>query len=140
MIRKIILLTGFAAAAAVGQEGFVPARPIHVEPLGEIDVVPGAVFADTVVLKLTVDAEGRVAKAEIWSSSGNDAIDAAALEAGRKCLFAPGTQDGEPIESYYQIYYRLSAYRTREYLSAEEKARATEGKGPPPEENDAGGN
>ncbi len=140
MMRKIILLMTLAAAAAVGQEGFVPAKPIHVEPLGEIDVVPGAVFADTVVLKLTVDVDGRVAEAEIWSSSGDDEIDAAALEAGRKCLFVPGTQDGEPVESYYQIYYRLSAYRTREYLSAEEKARAAEGKEPPAEENDAGGN
>jgi TonB family protein len=139
-MRKVILLTTLAAAAAAGEGGFVPAQPIHVEPLGEIDVVPGAVFADTVVLKLTVDAEGGVAEAEIWSSSGNDAIDDAALTAGRKCLFVPATQDGEPVESYYQIYYRLSAYRTREYLSAEEKARAAEGKEPPAEENDAGGN
>ncbi len=134
-MRKILISLTLAAAAAAGQEGFVPAQPIRVEPLGEIDVKPGAVFADTVVLKLTVDVNGGVAAAEVWSSSGEDAIDAAALAAAKKCLFAPATQDGEPVESYYQIYYRLSAYRTREYLSAEEKAGTAEKPPPPKEEN-----
>ena len=137
-MRKIIISLALAAAAAAGQDGFVSAQPVHVEPLGEIEVTPGAVFADTVVLKLTVDVDGGVANVEIWSSSGDEAIDTAALAAAKKCLFLPAQQDGEPIESYYQIYYRLSAYRTREYLSAEEKAEAAEK--PPPEESGGGGN
>lgn len=136
-MRKIIISLALAAAAATGQEGFVSAQPIHVEPLGEIDATPGAVFADTVVLKLTVGVDGGVADAEIWSSSGDEGVDATALTSAEKCLFAPATQDGEPIESYYQIYYRLSAYRTREYLSAEEKAGTAE-KAPPPKESDGG--
>lgn len=137
-MRKIIISLALAATAAAGQEGFVSAQPIYVEPLGEIEVTPGAVFADTVVLKITVAADGRVADVEIWSSSGDEAIDTAALAAGEKCLFAPARQDGEAIESYYQIYYRLSAYRTREYLSAEEIAGTAEKA--PPEESGGGRN
>jgi len=134
-----IIAPALLAAAAGAQDGFVPAQPIHVEPLGEIEIVPGVVFTDTVVLKLTLDAEGQITEAEVWSTSGDDEIDAVALAAARKCLFAPATQDGEPVESFYQIYYRLSAYRTREYLSAEEKAGTAE-KTPPPEEEADGGN
>jgi TonB family protein len=138
-MRAFIIVTTFAVAAAAAQGGFVPAQPIHVEPLGEIEVEPGAVFADTVVLKLAVDAEGQITDAEVWSSSGYDVVDAVALASARKCIFIPATQDGEPVESFYQIYYRLSAYRTLKYLSAEEKA-GTAGKTPPPEEDDDGGN
>ena len=138
MVRVIISATTLAAAAAAAQGSFVPAQPIHVEPLGEIEVEPGAVFADTVVLKLAIDAEGQITDAEVWSSSGYDVVDAVALASARKCIFIPATQDGEPVESFYQIYYRLSAYRTREYLSAEEKAGTAE-KTPPPEEDDDGG-
>jgi TonB family protein len=136
-MRKLVIISALAAAAALAEEGFVPAQPIHIEPLGEIEVAPGAVFTDTVILKLTVDAEGRVEDAEIWSSSGDEAMDAAALASARKCLFIPATQDGEPTESYYQIYYRLSAYRTREYVNAEEKGDTAE-KAPTPKEGDGG--
>jgi len=136
-MRKIVMLAFGLAAAAAAQGGFQPAEPVHIEPLGEIDITPGAVFSDTVILMLTVDAEGRVADADIWSTSGYTTIDDAALEAASKCLFKPATQDGEPIESTYQIYYRLSAYRTLEYLSAEEKAGTTETE-PPAEKDDDG--
>ncbi len=138
-MRAFIIVTTFAVAAAAAQGSFVPAQPIHVEPLGEIEVEPGVVFADTVVLKLAVDAEGQITDAEVWSSSGYNVVDAVALASARKCIFIPATQDGEPVESFYQIYYRLSAYRTRKYLSVEEKAAAA-GKTPPPEEDDDGGN
>ncbi|UCH79340.1 MAG: energy transducer TonB [Candidatus Coatesbacteria bacterium] len=135
-MKTSIVIAGLACVALAGaQEGFVEAKPIHVEPLGEIDVIPGAVFADTVMLRLYLDAEGNVTSVEVWSSSGDQAVDAAALEAGEKCRFLPATQDGEPVESYFQIYYRLSAYRTREYLSAEEKAGTAE-EAPPPKEDD----
>jgi TonB family protein len=135
-MKKITILAFGLAAAAAAQGGFQPAEPVHIEPLGQIEITPGAVFADRVILMLTVDAEGRVTDAEIWSSSGYNNIDDAALEAASKCLFTPATQDGEPIESTYQIYYRLSAYRTREYLSAEEKAGAAEAESPPKQEDD----
>jgi TonB family protein len=135
-MRTFLILAALLAGAASAQQGFQPAQPVHIEPLGEIEIKPGAVFADTVILKLTVDAAGSVTDAEIWSPSGNEAIDEAALEAATKCLFQPATQDGEPIESFYQIYYRLSAYRTREYLSAEEKAGTAEEAPPATAEHD----
>jgi TonB family protein len=135
-MRIFLTITICMVAAAAAQAGFQPAEVVHIEPLGEIDVTPGAVFADTVILMLTIDAEGRVTDADIWSTSGYTNIDDAALEAAPKCLFKPATQDGEPIESTYQIYYRLAAYRTREYLTAEEKAGTAEKESPPEKEND----
>jgi TonB family protein len=138
-MKTLIVSAGLACAALAGaQEGFVEATPVHVEPLGEIDVTPGVVFTDTVMLRLYLDAEGTVTSVEVWSSSGDEVIDAAAVEAGGKCRFLPATQDGEPVESYFQIYYRLSAYRTREYLSVEDKAGTAEEAPPPPKEDDGG--
>jgi TonB family protein len=136
MKRWIIPLALLAAAAAWGE--FAPATPLYIEPLGKIDIVPGALFTDTVVLQLTIAADGTVTDVAVWSSSGNAEIDAKALEAGKKCLFGPATQDGEAIDSFYQIYYKLSSYRTREYKSAEEMAETAE-KTPPPKECDDGG-
>ncbi|MGD8718745.1 MAG: energy transducer TonB [Candidatus Zixiibacteriota bacterium] len=137
-MRKILLIlaVALAASAAFAEEGFVPASATYIEPLGQLDIPPGAVFSDTVMLKLYIDEEGNVTDTEIWLSSGSTAIDEAALVASKKCRFTPATENGEPVESYYQIYYKLSAFRTREYKSAEEMAETAEGK---PKEANGGG-
>jgi len=43
-------------------------------------------------LRLVIDAEGNVADASLQSGSGDAALDAAALEAARKMIFAPATR------------------------------------------------
>ncbi len=50
----------------------------------------------TVVLVLTLDAEGAVSDAKVQSGAG-EAFDEAALAAARKLVFKPATRDGKPI-------------------------------------------
>lgn len=50
-----------------------------------------------VLLQLALDAEGDVLDAAVAESSGDEAIDAAALEAALYLSFLPATQGGEPV-------------------------------------------
>lgn len=118
MVRSIVLAV-LAGAGGWAQTGsFQPAQAIHIEPLGKIEIPSNKVLAERVVLQLTIDETGKVTDVQVWSSSGDEKIDAAAVAAAKKCLFAPATKDGTPVPSWYQIYYRLTSYRTAEYLPA----------------------
>ena len=110
-----------ALAAASWAETSTPPQALHVEPLGKLDLPANKVLADTVVLQLTIDAKGGVSDAKVWTSSGDANVDAAALVAAKKCMFVPATLDGQPVESWFQIYYRLSTYKTTEYLGEDGK-------------------
>ena len=57
------------------------------------------------VLKLTVDATGKVTAAEVVEPAGNG-FDEAAKEAALKFVFEPATRDGKPI--LVQILYRYN--------------------------------
>ncbi|MEC7524799.1 MAG: TonB-dependent receptor [Myxococcota bacterium] len=57
-----------------------------------------------VVLTLTISPEGEVTEAEVFSSGG-EAFDAAALEAGRRLVFRPATRDGEAIPARIRFRY-----------------------------------
>jgi TonB family protein len=138
MKRLLAIIIMLAAAAAAGaDEGFTPAVAVHIEPLGDVEIPKNKLVVDTVMVQLTIDDAGNVTDAAIWSSSGDDGIDAAALEAAKKCTFIPAKQDGEPIPSWYQVYYRLSTHRTMEYVGPKEKEE--KGGGPPPPAGDDGG-
>lgn len=58
----------------------------------------------SVLVLLTVDANGRVVDAKITESDGDD-FDAAALAAARRLVFAPATRDGAPVAS--RVPYRF---------------------------------
>jgi len=49
-----------------------------------------------VMLRLTIDATGKVVRARVIKKAGNG-FDEAALEAVRKFAFKPGTEGGEPV-------------------------------------------
>lgn len=51
----------------------------------------------TVVLLLTVGADGRVADIRVSSSSGSDRLDTAALSAVKKWRWAPTVRNGQPV-------------------------------------------
>jgi protein TonB len=52
----------------------------------------------TVVLRITVDVNGRLKQATVHRSSGFERIDQAALKDILSARFAPQTEDGKPVE------------------------------------------
>ncbi len=112
---KTRLLLAAATAAATAGAAFIPAQAEYIAPLDKVDVPFTELLADTVVLQLSVDEKGNVTDVQIWSSSHNDAIDAAAVAAAKKCRFIPALEDGVAVASWTQIYYRLSGFKTVEY-------------------------
>ncbi|MFN3304384.1 MAG: energy transducer TonB, partial [Roseateles sp.] len=52
----------------------------------------------TVVLRITVDATGRLKQASVHRSSGFERIDQAALQDIRSARFVPYMEDGKPVE------------------------------------------
>ncbi|MEI7902520.1 MAG: energy transducer TonB [bacterium] len=53
----------------------------------------------TVILDVTVAADGSAAKTALVSSSGFPVLDRAAQRAAAQARFKPGTRDGQPVES-----------------------------------------
>jgi len=124
-----IILAALIVAATAAQAAFIAAQCEYMEPLGEVKIDPNKLLADTVVVQLSIDAKGSITDAQVWSSSHDAAIDAAALAAAKKCRFLPAVEDGVPVASWTQIYYRLSAYKTVDYnkTGTGEKKAATAG-------------
>jgi len=52
----------------------------------------------TVVLRITVDVNGRLKSARVHKSSGFERLDQQALQDIRSAHFAPQTEDGKPVE------------------------------------------
>jgi protein TonB len=63
----------------------------------------------TVVLELTVDADGRVSAARVVQSSSHPVLDAAAQRALRSWRFTPGQRGGQPVEMTVRlpVHFRL---------------------------------
>lgn len=62
------------------------------------------------VLKLQVQADGRVADALIEQTSGHPALDHAALNEARRWHLQPGTIDGSPARMWgrFAVTFRLT--------------------------------
>lgn len=87
----VLVHTGVARAE------LVPPRLAESAP--PADPRTGAAAASTVELELDVDSDGAVTEARVTRSSGDEAVDAAAIEAAKRFVFAPATRDGQPIQS-----------------------------------------
>jgi TonB family protein len=59
-------------------------------------------------VKLLIDDQGRVVKAEVQKSSGFPGLDQAAIEAARTARFSPCTADGAPIQCWIVMPLVLS--------------------------------
>jgi len=79
-----------------------------------------------VVVLVTIDTDGKVAKAEIPEPTG-DALDDVALDAAKKYEFVPATKDGKPIKA-----------RIKLKLSLHGPPKIEEDAGAPPPQEDAG--
>jgi TonB family protein len=121
MRKTVITLAALSSLAVSAGAAFVQAQVLSMAPLGDVQVDTNKLLAETVFVELDLDPAGKVLTARIWSSSGDEVIDAAALAAAQKCLFIPATLDGQPIASTVQIYYTLKAYKTTIYVGPDGK-------------------
>jgi TonB family protein len=68
-----------------------------VAPVLPVGALPPGSPPAQVVITLAIDTEGKVQDAEFATSSGLEAVDAAALRAAMALRFHPATQGGEPV-------------------------------------------
>lgn len=64
----------------------------------------------TVELSLDIDVAGAVTNATVSRSSGDDAVDRAALDAGRALVFEPATRDGKPAAARIRFEFAFAAH------------------------------
>jgi TonB family protein len=64
-----------------------------------------------VKVKVTIDKEGRVIETEILESTATEEMDAAALEAAKKCRFRPAMKDGMPVQSQVLVPFEFRLTR-----------------------------
>ena len=109
-----VALLGLSAATIARAEP--SALPNDIRPPQVIDRVdasyPASALKDAphrdVVLNVTVDTEGRVAKAEVSESGGAD-MDDAALTAVRQWKFHPALRAGQPVASRIRVPFHFEA-------------------------------
>ncbi len=81
-----------------------PATPPAITQRAEADMpeIARQMHAEgTAIVKLELDATGKVTKAVIHKSTGNPALDGAATKAGRDTGFKPATESCKPIPSVF---------------------------------------
>jgi len=61
----------------------------------------------TVLLRLGITVDGRVADVEVFTSSGHGVLDAAAVRAVRSWRFAPARRDGRPVAATVRLPVRF---------------------------------
>ncbi|MEO7403436.1 MAG: energy transducer TonB, partial [Burkholderiales bacterium] len=71
-----------------------PTYPLAARQLGE---------QGTTVLRITVDAIGRVSAASVVTPSGSPRLDTAALEAVQKWRYAPAVRNGLPVTTELDV-------------------------------------
>jgi len=92
-------------AAAAGAQQLTPPQPVEMPPA----VAPeGENREATVVLLVTVGADGSVRDVSV-ASSGGPALDGAAIAAVLRWKFKPALRDGQPFEARVRIPFRFEA-------------------------------
>lgn len=61
----------------------------------------------TSIIEVTIGPDGAVLACSVATSSGNGALDQAALDAAQNSKFAPGTKDGRPVEMKVKVPFRF---------------------------------
>lgn len=68
------------------------------------DDLRSAALDKTVVVEITVDANGNSTRVRLMQPTGNDELDRSALDTARKWKFKPATRDGQPVESRVRLH------------------------------------
>ena len=78
-------------------------EPVYPEK-AEKDKIEGTVY-----VKALIDSEGKVVKAKVGKTSGNELLDKAAVKAAYECKYKPGTQNDKPVASWvtYKVEFNL---------------------------------
>ncbi len=107
---------GFAGDTEKGlpsEDEFVPLEKTPELIKEEVPVYPEEAKKQGIVgkvyLKVLVDKNGNPVKVKVAKSSGNELLDASALEAARKNKFRPGNQDGQAVAVWvtYTVTFTL---------------------------------
>ena len=61
----------------------------------------------TAIVKLEIDANGKVLKTSVQKSTGNAALDGAATKAGRETTFKAATESCKPVASVFLMVVDL---------------------------------
>jgi TonB family protein len=101
-----------AAAASVppqvaGVDSHTPAKLHNNRPPRYPDIAKQNRWEGTVLLKLSIDAQGRVTDVAVLRSSGHPVLDAEAAAAVRIWRGEPALQDGQPVASEEQLPVRF---------------------------------
>lgn len=72
------------------------------------DMARSAGIEGTAVVEALVDVDGSIAESRILKSSGNQALDQAAVTAARRARFKPAMQRDMPVRVWVSIPYRFS--------------------------------
>lgn len=86
------------------------AKPIQTAPVVYPPMALRAGLESDVTLKIEVDAEGKVTKAEI-TKSGGGGFDEEALKAVKQSRFEPAQRDGQPVTAEFTYIYRFRLRR-----------------------------
>ena len=93
---------------AVGTNDQTPPRLLENRP----PTYPARALVDrmegTVLLRLQVAGDGRVAEVEVFTSSGHRVLDAAAVRAVRSWRFAPARRGGRPVAATVRLPVRFA--------------------------------
>ncbi len=81
----------------------VKPRPVHVASPSYPELARMAGIEGNVVTRALVDTSGMVMAAEVLASSGNSALDAAAVEAAQQCRFTPALQRDRRVRVWVAI-------------------------------------
>ncbi len=86
----------------------VKPQPVSIPTPVYPEMARNAGIEGQVVVKALVDVTGDVIEAEVMKSSGNQTLDAAAVEAAYKAKFTPAKQRDQPVRVYVSIPYRFT--------------------------------
>lgn len=110
--------TTFIEVTRKPDETDIPVVPFwKVEKKPEPIVIPKPVYPEfarisgiegTSVVEALVDVDGSVIDAKIVKSSGNQSLDAAAIEAAYKAKFTPAMQRDKPVRVWVTIPYKFT--------------------------------
>jgi TonB family protein len=107
MSAAVLLLACGSQPATVPTASAVPPRAESLVQPAYPEEARKAGIEGTSIVEVTVGADGVMTRCSIAVSSGNAALDEAALQAVHVSRFAAGTKDGKPVEMMIQVPFRF---------------------------------